>query len=153
MWGRAPRPVPRNEASEIEEISGTAKPPQSQPGAFVLPFSAPAWLILLHSEHWLGSRSISRRPRRTTHGYNRLLAGDLSVQRDMDIRDLRRKADSGSPVARSILGICYLCGIDVQIDYKEAFQLLASAGTSRAVVNLARMYAEGLGVPKNTPEA
>ena len=74
----------------------------------------------------------------------------------MDIRDMRQKADSGSCVAQSILGACYLDGIDVEVDYQEAFRLLsraASQGASRAVVNLARMHAKGLGIIQDVPEA
>ena len=71
----------------------------------------------------------------------------------MNIHELRRRADSGSPVNQSVLGLCYLYGVDVQVDYKEAFRLLSLAGTSRAVANLARMYAEGLGIPKDLAEA
>jgi TPR repeat protein len=74
----------------------------------------------------------------------------------MDIPDLTKKAESGSVVAQSVLGTCYLYGRDVEINYKEAFRLLAAAaeqGASRAVVNLGRMFAEGLGIPKNLPEA
>lgn len=74
----------------------------------------------------------------------------------LDISELRRKAESGSSVGQSMLGICYLYGIDVQIDYKEAFRLLSAAaqqGASRAVLNLGRMYAQGLGIPVNLPEA
>jgi TPR repeat protein len=74
----------------------------------------------------------------------------------MDIRDLRQKAESGSCIAQSILGSCYLDGIDVEADYQEAFRLLsmaASQGASRAVVNLAQMHAEGLGTRRNVPEA
>ena len=74
----------------------------------------------------------------------------------MDIPDLRQKAESGSSVARCLLGICYLDGIDVEVNYQEALRLLSAAadqGASRAVVNLARMYANGLGVPKNPHEA
>jgi len=103
-----------------------------------------AWYELHQSTHG--------EPHATIIGPN----GRLSVYRDMDIPDLRQKADAGSPVARSILGICYLCGIDVEVDYvdyKEVFQLLSSAGTSRTVVNLARMYAEGLGISKDMSEA
>jgi len=54
------------------------------------------------------------------------------------------------------LGICYLDGVDVSVDSQKAFQLLSAAAhqrVSRAVVNLARMYAEGLGTPKNIGEA
>ena len=71
----------------------------------------------------------------------------------MNIHELRRGADSGSRVDRSVLGLCYLYGVDVQVDYKEAFRLLSMAGTSRAVANLARMYAEGLGISKDTAKA
>ena len=71
----------------------------------------------------------------------------------MNIHELRRRADSGSPVNQSVLGLCYLYGVDVQVDYKEAFRLLSLAGTSRAVANLARMYAEGLGISKDMAEA
>src|ERR1700722_14953235 len=71
----------------------------------------------------------------------------------MNIHELRRRADSGSPVDQSVLGLCYLYGVDVEVDYKEAFRLLSLAGTSRAVANLARMYAEGLGISKDFAEA
>jgi uncharacterized protein len=71
----------------------------------------------------------------------------------MNIQELRRRADSGSRVDQSVLGLCYLYGVDVQVDYQEAFRLLSLARTSRALVNLARMYAEGLGLPKNMAEA
>ena len=71
----------------------------------------------------------------------------------MDIPDLRRAADSGSRVAQGTLGICCLYGHEIEVNYQEAFRLLSMAGTSRAVVNLARMYAEGLGIPKNLTEA
>jgi len=74
----------------------------------------------------------------------------------MNIPDLRQKAESGSVVAQSVLGACYLEGIDVEVDHREAFRLLSAAagqGASRAVVNLARMHALGLGIPKNLSEA
>ena len=73
-----------------------------------------------------------------------------------DIADLRRKADAGSPVAQTVLGICFLDGADVEVNYQEAFRLLSAAakqGTSRSVVNLARMYEQGLGVEKDMAEA
>jgi TPR repeat protein len=59
-------------------------------------------------------------------------------------------------VAQTLLGTCYLEGIDVEVDHKEAFRLLSAAadqGAPRAKMNLARMYAEGLGIAKNLPEA
>lgn len=71
----------------------------------------------------------------------------------MNIPDLRKQSDSGSRAAQGALGICYLHGHEVEVDYKEAFRLLSLAGTSRTLVHLARMHAEGLGVPKDLPEA
>jgi TPR repeat protein len=74
----------------------------------------------------------------------------------MNISDLRQKADSGSVVAQSVLGICYLDGTNVEVNYQEAFRLLSAAaekGAPRAIANLARMHATGLGIPKNLPEA
>ncbi len=71
----------------------------------------------------------------------------------MDIEEQRRKADAGSCVAQTMLGISYLYGYEVEVDYKEAFRLLSAAGTSRAVLNLGFMYEKGLGIPRNLPEA
>ena len=73
----------------------------------------------------------------------------------MNITDMRR-AEAGSCAAQSALGACYLHGEDVDTDYKEAFRYLSAAaeqGVSNAVLNLGHMYAEGLGVPQNMPEA
>jgi uncharacterized protein len=73
----------------------------------------------------------------------------------MDIAELRQKADAGSCVAQTILGIGYLYGYDVEVDYKEAFRYLSAAadqGASRALHNLGYMYAEGLGIPQDSPE-
>src|SRR5437667_12657573 len=74
----------------------------------------------------------------------------------MNISELRHNAESGSVVAQGVLGICYLEGIDVEIDYDEAFRLLsaaAAAGAPRAIANLARMYAHGWGTEMNPSEA
>jgi uncharacterized protein len=74
----------------------------------------------------------------------------------MDIAEKRRKAEAGSSVAQTALGISYLYGYDVEVDYQEAFRFLsaaASQGTSRAALNLGIMYAKGLGIPQNAPEA
>ena len=74
----------------------------------------------------------------------------------MDIEEKRRKAEAGSSVAQTTLGISYLYGYDVKVDYQEAFRFLsaaASQGTSRAVLNLGIMYAKGLGIPQNASEA
>jgi hypothetical protein len=37
----------------------------------------------------------------------------------MDIEDIRRKAEAGGCVAQSILGLSYLYGYDVGVDYKK----------------------------------
>jgi uncharacterized protein len=71
----------------------------------------------------------------------------------MDIEELRCRAEAGSCSAQTALGISYLYGYDVAVDYKEAFRLLSAAGTSRAVLNLGIMHAKGLGVSQNLPEA
>jgi TPR repeat protein len=58
--------------------------------------------------------------------------------------------------AKTILGISYLEGSGVDVNYDEAFRLLSEAaaqGASRAIVYLASMYAEGRGVPANALEA
>jgi uncharacterized protein len=73
-----------------------------------------------------------------------------------DINELRRKAEAGSCVAQSVIGLHYLYGLEVEVDYSEAFRFLSAAaeqGASRAVLNLGYMYAKGLGIPQNTPEA
>jgi TPR repeat protein len=73
----------------------------------------------------------------------------------MDISKLRQEADAGSVVAQSVLGICYLDGYDVEVNYKKALRLLTAAatrGAPRAKANLARMYVEGLGVKKTYPK-
>jgi TPR repeat protein len=74
----------------------------------------------------------------------------------MNVADLKRKADLGSVVAQSILGIYYLYGHKVGRNYGEAFRLLSAAseaGASRAIVNLAAMYAQGLGTSQDLRKA
>ena len=73
----------------------------------------------------------------------------------MNISDLRKEADSGNVVAQTVLGTCYLDGTEVEINHAEAFRLLSLAadrGAARAMVNLARIYMEGLGVSKDLAE-
>jgi TPR repeat protein len=74
----------------------------------------------------------------------------------MDVEKLRLRAAAGSPSAQSVLGAYYLDGIEVEANYEEAHRLLSAAakqGASRAVFNLARMHAEGLGVGKDVSKA
>ena len=74
----------------------------------------------------------------------------LRRTREMRISELREKAERGNAVAQTVLGVCYLEGIDVEVDDKKALRLFllsaaADQGVPRAKTNLARMYAEGLG--------
>ena len=70
---------------------------------------------------------------------------------NMNIAEKRRKADAGSCVAQSMLGLSYLYGYEVEVNYQEAFKYLSAAdqGGSRATLNLGLMYAKGLGIPKD----
>jgi TPR repeat protein len=66
------------------------------------------------------------------------------------------RAAEGSCVAQGTLGVCYLEGIDVEVDSQEAFRLLLSAaaqGASRATANLADMYTNGFGIPRDMTKA
>ena len=74
----------------------------------------------------------------------------------LDISELQRRGEAGSCVNQCILGLSFLHGDSVPVDYAEAFRwlsLAAKQGASRAVLNLAYMYVNGLGVPQNVPEA
>ena len=74
----------------------------------------------------------------------------------MDIDEMRQRAEAGSCVNQCGLGLRYLYGIDVVVDYVEAFRLLSLAadqGSSRATLNLAYMHAQGLGIPADVPKA
>jgi TPR repeat protein len=53
----------------------------------------------------------------------------------MNIAEFGRKAAAGSCAAQSVLGGCCLIGLDVEVNYPEAFKLLSAAanqGSSRA---------------------
>lgn len=74
----------------------------------------------------------------------------------LNIEQIRLKAEAGSCVNQCMLGLCYLYGVDVEINYGEAFRLLSAAArqrSSRAVLNLARMYAKGLGIQQDVHQA
>jgi uncharacterized protein len=74
----------------------------------------------------------------------------------LNIHEIRRNAESGSTPSQCVLGLCYLYGVDVEINYEEAYRFLSMAAeqrASRAVLNLGRMHAQGLGIEQNTPEA
>jgi TPR repeat protein len=74
----------------------------------------------------------------------------------LDINEMRAKAEAGSCVSQGVLGLCYLYGIDVGIDYKEALRWLSAAANqkaSRPTLHLGYMHQQGLGVPVNVREA
>jgi TPR repeat protein len=74
----------------------------------------------------------------------------------MNIPKLQEEAATGSVVAQGVLGLCYLLGDEVAVDYEQAFKWLSMAakrGASRSQWGLAHMLAEGLGVEKNMAEA
>ncbi|MGD2117717.1 MAG: tetratricopeptide repeat protein, partial [Chromatiales bacterium] len=74
----------------------------------------------------------------------------------MDINILAKEADQGNVVSQTILGIMYLDGLGVEINYIEAKKLLESAadkGAPRALSNLGKIYEHGLGVEKDLEKA
>lgn len=74
----------------------------------------------------------------------------------MNMAALLDQANSGDVVAETTLGVCFLEGIGVQVDYYQALRFLSAAsekGAARATLNLARMYAGGLGVSPNPQKA
>ena len=40
----------------------------------------------------------------------------------MDFKEMRRKAEEGSCVSQGVLGICLLYGIEIDVDYAEAYR-------------------------------
>lgn len=74
----------------------------------------------------------------------------------LDVDELHRDAERGSVVASGVLGMLYLYGCDVGVDYEKALGLLtfaASRGASRPMLNLGYMHAKGLGVPVDLRKA
>lgn len=74
----------------------------------------------------------------------------------MDITELKAKAEAGSTVAQSILGIAYLYGNDVAQDHSEALRWLTLAsekGASRALYHLGLMHEQGLAGPADLERA
>lgn len=74
-----------------------------------------------------------------------------------DRDDLRMRAEAGSVVAQSILGIQLLLGDDgIEPNLPEAFRWLSAAaesGVPRASVWLGRMYEDGLATERNLQRA
>lgn len=74
----------------------------------------------------------------------------------MGVEKLKSEAGAGSVAAQSILGICYLYGLDVPKDYAAALRWLTAAaerGASRPIFHLGRMHEEGWGVAADYKKA
>jgi TPR repeat protein len=74
----------------------------------------------------------------------------------VDLEKLKREAAKGSTVAQTIVGSQLLDGVDTDVDYATAFELLtkaADSGSPRAMFHLARMYADGLAVERDAEKA
>lgn len=92
------------------------------------------------------------------HHYRALGNGYLAGgDRTEAARVLRRAAEEqGSVDAMTSLGLCYLDGVGVQQDAKEALRLLQLAtdkGSALAQARLGECYADGIGVEQNPKEA
>ncbi|MFA6710937.1 MAG: tetratricopeptide repeat protein [Candidatus Methanomethylophilaceae archaeon] len=69
-----------------------------------------------------------------------------------DIEEMRRKADEGDTEAAVKLGISYLYGDGVDVDYVQAFMRLQDAALKndgQAQLHLGHMYENGLGIEKD----
>ena len=74
----------------------------------------------------------------------------------LDFKEMRRKAEEGSCVSQGVLGICLLYGIELDVDYAEAYRWLSAAADQRAsrpTLHLAHMHQKGLGIPVNVRQA
>ena len=74
-----------------------------------------------------------------------------------DFNEELKKAEAGSVVSQGYVGWCYLYGRDTDVNYQQAVRWLTAAAhegrAARPFTHLGRMYAEGLGVPKDITEA
>lgn len=74
----------------------------------------------------------------------------------MDIKKLISEAEKGNTVAQTLLGMCYMDGVDVEENYPEAFRwlsLAAEKGSPRAISNLGVCYLEGWGTERDQDKA
>jgi len=72
------------------------------------------------------------------------------------VQALAIKQSDDSPEHTFFIGLAYLDGIDVEIDYQRALALISSAaeaGVREAIVKLVHMYETGKGVEKNYEKA
>jgi len=81
--------------------------------------------------------------------------GDTSEVSD-DIAYLMTKAEQGDASAQSKLGLMYLMGEAIPLDYKEAFRWYRASAVqenSSAQGSLGAMYRKGLGLPQDYIQA
>jgi len=74
----------------------------------------------------------------------------------LDIAEIRRRAEEGNAYNECALGLCYLYGVEIQVDYWRAFGLLFNASQKhvlRACLHLGFMYAHGWGTKRDLREA
>ena len=74
----------------------------------------------------------------------------------MDWQKLKTDANAGSCVSQCVLGLAYLYGCGIDVNYGEAFRLLTAAaeqGSSRATLGLGYMYATGKGTALDIKQA
>ena len=72
------------------------------------------------------------------------------------IKRLAIRENDASPEHKFFIGLAYLGGIDVEVDFKKAFALIASAaesGLTEAMQKLSEMYHDGHGVTQNYVQA
>ena len=70
--------------------------------------------------------------------------------------DSAGRSEHSEPVHDYYVGLAYLSGIDVEVDYERAVKLISSAaqaGVEPAMKSLSQMYLYGHGVPKDQKEA
>jgi TPR repeat protein len=80
--------------------------------------------------------------------------GDLTAQQTVDL--LLAAAATGDPHAQNAVGYMVAKGVGLTIDYDAARGWLGKAAKQDdpyALMNLALLYRDGLGVPKDVPQA
>lgn len=85
--------------------------------------------------------------------HNEKLLSDSMLQA---IKSLAIKSNDSSPEHNFFIGLAYLSGIDVEVDYDCALNLIksaAEAGLVEAIEKIAEMYLNGNGVARNKDEA
>ena len=77
---------------------------------------------------------------------------NTGVCEDLQIEELKKKAEAGDAVAMNSLGELYLSGEEAETNIREAlsqFRQAANLGNGKAQFNLGFMYTRGIGVELN----